>query len=130
MAGSAALLSQGGCRGSLPEQSPNYYQPDWTGMLGDHPRSFEMAHQLRGGRSVDFSPVTQINETSERVVVGAAINGVGAAYYTYEYRRATQVYDKQSFREIFRRNVTASSIVNECHSAARNDEVEVWNLEA
>src|SRR3984885_8974720 len=64
-----------------PEQSPDYYPPARTGMRGDHPGSFEVAHQLRDSRQVDLSSVTHTNETYDLVIVGGGISGLGAAYY-------------------------------------------------
>jgi spermidine dehydrogenase len=64
-----------------PEQSPDYYPPARTGMRGDHPGSFEVAHQLRDTRKADLSSVTHSNETYDLVIVGGGISGLGAAYY-------------------------------------------------
>ncbi len=64
-----------------PEQSPDYYPPARTGMRGDHPGSFEVAHQLRDTRQVDLSAVAHTNETYDLVIVGGGISGLGAAYY-------------------------------------------------
>ena len=64
-----------------PEQSPNYNPPALTGMRGDHPGSFEVAHQLRDTRSVDLSAVAHTNETYDLVIAGGGISGLGAAYY-------------------------------------------------
>jgi len=64
-----------------PERSPGYYPPALTGMRGDHPGSFEVAHQLRDTRAVDLSSVAHTNETYDLVIVGGGISGLGAAYY-------------------------------------------------
>jgi spermidine dehydrogenase len=64
-----------------PEQSPDYYPPDRTGMRGDHPGSFEVAHQLRDTRTVDLASATRTNETYDLVVVGGGLSGLGAAYF-------------------------------------------------
>jgi spermidine dehydrogenase len=50
-------------------------------MRGDHPGSFEVAHQLRDSRRVDLSTVSHTNETFDLVIVGGGISGLGAAYY-------------------------------------------------
>ena len=71
----------GAARGFAPEQSPDYYPPAQTGMRGDHPGSFEVAHQLRDSRKVDLSAVAHTNETYDLVVVGGGISGLGAAYF-------------------------------------------------
>ena len=81
-AAGAALLPQWAAAQEFdPEQSPDYYPPARTGMRGDHPGSFEVAHQLRDSRTVDLSSVTHTNETYDLVVVGGGISGLGAAYY-------------------------------------------------
>jgi len=64
-----------------PEQSPDYYPPAQTGMRGDHPGSFEVAHQLRDTRTVDLGSATHTNETYDLVVVGGGLSGLGAGYY-------------------------------------------------
>ena len=64
-----------------PEQSPDYYPPARTGLRGDHPGSFEVAHQLRDTKTVDLSSVTHTNETYDLVVVGGGLSGLSAAYF-------------------------------------------------
>ncbi len=78
----ATLLSKwAAAQEFAPEQSPGYYPPALTGMRGDHPGSFEVAHQLRDTRQVDLSAVSHTNETYDVVIVGGGISGLGAAYY-------------------------------------------------
>ena len=50
-------------------------------MRGDHPGSFEVAHQLRDTRTVDLGSATHTNETYDLVVVGGGLSGLGAGYY-------------------------------------------------
>ncbi|HUJ72200.1 MAG TPA: NAD(P)/FAD-dependent oxidoreductase [Verrucomicrobiae bacterium] len=64
-----------------PERSPDYYPPALTGMRGDHPGSYEVAHHLRDTRTVDLSSVAHTNEIYDLVIVGGGISGLGAAYY-------------------------------------------------
>jgi len=64
-----------------PESAPDYYPPARTGMRGDHPGSFEVAHGLRDTRTVDFSNVNHTNETYDLVVVGGGLSGLGAGYF-------------------------------------------------
>jgi spermidine dehydrogenase len=64
-----------------PEQAAGYYPPAMTGMRGDHPGSFEVAHALRDRRSVDLTSATHTGETFDLVVVGAGMSGLAAAYY-------------------------------------------------
>jgi spermidine dehydrogenase len=80
-AGAALLPQWATAQEFAPEQAPGYYPPARTGMRGDHPGSFEVAHQLRNSRKVDLSAVTHTNETYDLVVVGGGISGLGAAYY-------------------------------------------------
>jgi spermidine dehydrogenase len=93
-----------------PEQSPDYYPPGRTGMRGDHPGSFEVAHQLRDSRKVDLSSVTHTNETYDLVIVGGGISGLGAAYYflTNAGRSARVLNSRQSRR--FRRPCQAQRV--------------------
>jgi spermidine dehydrogenase len=80
-AGALALPWWAEAQEPTPEQSPDYYPPARTGMRGDHPGSFEVAHQLRDTRTVDLSNVTHTNETYDLVVVGGGLSGLGAAYF-------------------------------------------------
>ena len=80
-AGAALLPQWAQAQEFAPEQAPDYYPPARTGMRGDHPGSFEVAHQLRDSRSVDLSSVAHTNETYDLVIVGGGISGLGAAYY-------------------------------------------------
>jgi spermidine dehydrogenase len=64
-----------------PEQAAAYYPPAATGMRGDHPGSFEVAHALRDRRSVDLATAAHTGETYDLVVVGAGMSGLAAAYY-------------------------------------------------
>jgi spermidine dehydrogenase len=68
-------------QGYAPEQAAGYYPPALTGMRGDHPGSFEVAHALRDRRTVDVSAATHTGETYDLVVVGAGMSGLAAAYY-------------------------------------------------
>jgi spermidine dehydrogenase len=69
--------------GQLAAQSTRY-PPLLAGMRGHHPGSFEVAHELRDGKtySIDGVPV---EEQHDLVVVGAGLSGLAAAYF---YRRA------------------------------------------
>ncbi|MGH9431968.1 MAG: NAD(P)-binding protein [Terriglobia bacterium] len=71
-------------KGITPQDS-RYYPPALTGMRGNHPGSFEVAHTNRNG---DFwknaGPPANIRETYDLVVVGAGISGLAAAHF---YRR-------------------------------------------
>jgi len=80
-AGALALPRWGMAQDFAPEQSPDYYPPERTGMRGDHPGSFEVAHQLRDTKRVDLTAVAHTNETYDLVVVGGGLSGLSAAYF-------------------------------------------------
>src|ERR1700728_4030686 len=73
-AGAALLPRWAEAQEFAPEQSPDYYPPALTGMRGDHPGSFEVAHELRDSRKVDLSSVAHTNETYDLVIVGGGIS--------------------------------------------------------
>jgi spermidine dehydrogenase len=68
------------------QDAPGYYPPATLGMRGNHPGSFEAAHELRDG---DFwsraSSLSDTGETYDLVVAGGGISGLAAAYF---YRAA------------------------------------------
>ena len=59
--------------------APQFYPPSLTGMRGNHPGSFEVAHALarEGQRPDEFE---LLDEAYDLVVVGAGISGLTAAY--------------------------------------------------
>jgi spermidine dehydrogenase len=62
------------------------YPPALTGLRGQHPGSFEVAHALaRGGAHFPIADVSNEEETYDLLVVGAGISGLAAAWF---YRRA------------------------------------------
>ena len=68
------------------QNAPGYYPPARLGLRGNHPGSFEAAHELRDG---DFwSRASSLLDDEERydlVIAGAGISGLSAAYF---YRAA------------------------------------------
>ena len=64
-----------------PERAPDYYPPTRVGMRGDHPGSFEVAHQLRDRREVDLAGAINTGESYDLVIVGGGLSGLAAAYY-------------------------------------------------
>ena len=56
-----------------------YYPPTRTGMRGSHPGSFEVAHEMRFGKTWDDAQET--GEAYDLIVVGGGLSGLGAAYY-------------------------------------------------
>ena len=72
-----------------PERAPGYYPPALTGLRGNHPGSFEVAHQLRDGTL--WQTLGRPRDTGERydlVVVGAGISGLAAAHFFRKARGA------------------------------------------
>jgi spermidine dehydrogenase len=69
------------------QDAAGYYPPALTGLRGDHPGSFEIAHALR---DADFWPqagaVAATGEDYDLVVVGGGISGLAAAHF-YRARR-------------------------------------------
>jgi len=68
------------------QNAPGYYPPTRLGMRGDHPGSFEAAHELRDG---DFwnrtASLVDDNDAYDLVVAGGGISGLSAAWF---YRAA------------------------------------------
>ena len=65
------------------EPSPSqetYYPPTRTGMRGSHPGSFEVAHEMRFGKTWDEG-AQDTGEAYDLIVVGGGLSGLGAAYY-------------------------------------------------
>lgn len=67
-----------------------YYPPALTGLRGNHPGSFEHAHQLgRDGKAFDFGAVVA-DEEFDLVVVGAGISGLAAACFWQQMKGMQQ----------------------------------------
>ena len=69
--------------GHLPiQQGQESYPPALTGMRGSHAGSFEVAHELRDGRSWDdVGSEADMGERYDLVVVGGGVSGLAAAYF-------------------------------------------------
>ena len=80
-AGALALPQLTEAQAFAPERSPDYYPPASSGMRGDHPGSFEVAHQVRDTRAIDLAAATHTNEAYDLVVVGGGLSGLGAGYF-------------------------------------------------
>ena len=61
------------------QSQETYYPPTRTGMRGSHPGSFEVAHEMRFGKTWDDAQET--GEAYDLIVVGGGLSGLGAAYY-------------------------------------------------
>jgi spermidine dehydrogenase len=70
---------------SLLDLSPEVYPPLRTGLRGQYPGSFEVAHQARDGAFMGSLVGEDTGEHFDLVVVGAGISGLTAAHL---YRRA------------------------------------------
>jgi len=67
-----------------PERAADYYPPARTGLRGDHPGSYEVAHR-RAWRGKKWQNPTDIDESYDLIVVGGGISGLAAAHF---YRAA------------------------------------------
>jgi len=66
--------------------NPARYPPALTGLRGQHPGSFEIAHEIaRSGRRYPIDELA-VEESYDLVVVGGGISGLAAAWF---FRRAT-----------------------------------------
>ena len=87
--GVAASLIPGAAHGMMTgaEQEPaaattqNPYPPQRTGMRGDHPGSFEVAHQMRDQRSWNLAGALNPDKPYDLIVVGGGISGLSAAHF-------------------------------------------------
>jgi spermidine dehydrogenase len=59
----------------------NPYPPLRTGMRGDHPGSFEVAHEMRDRREWDLSGALKTDDAYDLMIVGAGISGLSAAHF-------------------------------------------------
>ena len=67
-----------------PERAADYYPPTRTGLRGDHPGSYEVAHR-RAWRGKNWRNPTDVDESYDLIVVGGGISGLAAAHF---YRAA------------------------------------------
>ncbi len=69
-----------------PQPPPGDYPPGKTGLRGSHDGAWEVAHDMRDGKSWDdVGSEADTGESYDLVVVGGGISGLAAAYY---YRKA------------------------------------------
>jgi spermidine dehydrogenase len=70
-------------RGAPPRlEAGDHYPPALTGLRGDHPGSFEVAHELRDGRNWDaVGSEADTGEVFDLIVVGGGLSGLAAAYF-------------------------------------------------
>jgi spermidine dehydrogenase len=62
-----------------PEKAPGYYPPKKTGMRGSHDGSWEVAHDMRDGKT--WTNPEKDAAQYDLIVVGAGISGLAAAYF-------------------------------------------------
>ena len=67
------------------QDQPGYYPPAFAGLRGDHPGSFETAHQLRDG-PIKVPSIMPTTERYDLVIVGGGISGLSAAWFYREAR--------------------------------------------
>ena len=80
--GLTGARAQAAALATAPQDTAGYYPPTLTGLRGNHPGSFEVAHSLRDGRFWQSAPQPEPGEDSyDLVVVGAGISGLAAAHF-------------------------------------------------
>src|SRR5581483_6835505 len=78
-------------RGSTQED-PGYYPPALTGMRGNHPGSFQVAHRLRDERGYHAGQTAQeTHEEYDLVIAGAGISGLSAAWFYRQQRPQAKI---------------------------------------
>jgi spermidine dehydrogenase len=83
--GTALAIASGLTPAAQIAADPAHYPPALTGMRGQHPGSFEVAHAFaRQGQRFGVDQAA-VEENYDLVVVGGGISGLAAAYF---YRRA------------------------------------------
>jgi len=80
------LLAEG-----IDQDSSRYYPPTLTGMRGEHPGSFEAAHQMRND-GWSLAGAENTGETYDLVIAGGGISGLAAAhFFLYNVGRSARV---------------------------------------
>ncbi len=62
-----------------PRHPPEPYPPELTGLRGNHPGSFEVAHAMRDGKR--WSDAEDSGEIYDLIVVGGGLSGLSAAWF-------------------------------------------------
>jgi spermidine dehydrogenase len=80
--GLALTVGAAMARGQSGPNSTGAYPPALTGLRGNHPGSFEVAHAVRDNTFWKTAPMPQdTGEVYDLVVVGGGISGLAAAYF-------------------------------------------------
>src|SRR6516225_9303187 len=83
--GMALTIASGLTPAAQIAADPGRYPPALTGLRGQHPGSFEVAHEVgRGGKHYVVENLA-VEESYDLVVVGGGISGLAAAWF---FRRA------------------------------------------
>ncbi len=77
--GDSPAIAGGGVHQDASPSGDAYYPPKLTGMRGSHDGSFEVAHEMRYGKTWDEA--ADSGEHYDLVVVGGGLSGLAAAYY-------------------------------------------------
>ncbi|MGI9271578.1 MAG: NAD(P)-binding protein [Woeseiaceae bacterium] len=86
VAAASFLPSQAFADQMLALEKAGVYPPALTGMRGNHPGSFDAAHQLAREGRVDWGPYSEPDaDVYDLVVVGGGISGLAAAHF---YRKS------------------------------------------
>ena len=80
-AASGLGLPQEAGAAASPSVAQNPYPPQRTGMRGDHPGSFEAAHEMRDRRQWDLARAIKTDDAYDLIVVGGGISGLSAAHF-------------------------------------------------
>lgn len=82
LAGASALVPGRSLADSVAAATSAVHPPSLTGMRGNHPGSWEIAHQVGRAGQRDWGTVAAADdEAYDLVVVGAGISGLAAAYF-------------------------------------------------
>ena len=86
VAASAFVPGQAFAETMLARETAGAYPPELTGMRGNHPGSFDVAHKLAREGQSDWGPYRESDAgVYDLIVVGAGISGLAAAYF---YRKS------------------------------------------
>ena len=78
------LAQEGGAAASAAattSEPQNPYPPQRTGMRGDHPGSFEAAHEMRDRKQWDVAGAIKTDDAYDLIVVGGGLSGLSAAHF-------------------------------------------------